>query len=80
MLRKPYAMRAAYGLFYRGPNSKQMVLIMPTRIIRIDKLPHQEMAARNHYGVDFVLNDPLPKGLFDRQIPFLTNSKASLTL
>ncbi len=43
-------------------------LIMPTRIIRIDKLPHQEMAAGNHYGVDFVLNDPLPKGLFDRQI------------
>ncbi len=44
-------------------------LIMPTRIIRIDKLPRQEMAAGNHYGVDFVLNDPLPKGLFDRQIP-----------
>ncbi len=44
-------------------------LIMPTRIIRIDKLPHQKMAAGNHYGVDFILNDPLPKGLFDGQIP-----------
>jgi hypothetical protein len=44
-------------------------LIMPSRIIRIDKLRHQSMAAGNHYGVDFVLNDPLPKGLFDGQIP-----------
>jgi hypothetical protein len=44
-------------------------LIMPSRIIRIDKLRYQKMAAGNHYGVDLVLNEPLPKGLFDGQLP-----------
>jgi len=44
-------------------------LVMPTRIIRIDTLRHQTMVAGNHYGADFVLNEPLPKGLFEDQIP-----------
>ena len=44
-------------------------LIYPNRIIRIDKLRHQKMTLGNLYGADYVLNDPLPKGLFESQIP-----------
>jgi hypothetical protein len=71
------ALHAADTIRYEGgiwivsvwSQSQAEGLVMPTRIIRIDTLRHQTMAAGNHYGADFVLNEPLPKGLFDAQIP-----------
>ena len=44
-------------------------LIYPSRIIRIDKLRYQKMPIGNPYGADYSLTDPLPKELFDAQIP-----------
>jgi hypothetical protein len=44
-------------------------LIYPNRLIRIDRLRLQKLAAGNHYGADYVLNDPMPKWLFDHAIP-----------
>jgi hypothetical protein len=71
------ALHAADTIRYEGglwivltwSKSQTEELVMPTRIIRIDTLRHQTMAAGNHYGVDFVLNEPLPKGLFEDKIP-----------
>lgn len=71
------ALHAADTIRYEGglwivsmwSQSEAKELVMPTRIIRIDTLRHQTMAAGNHYGVDFVLNEPLPRGLFDDNIP-----------
>jgi hypothetical protein len=36
---------------------------MPTRIIRMDSLPHQALSAP--YPADFVLNAPIPKDVID---------------
>jgi hypothetical protein len=44
-------------------------LIYPNRLIRIDKLAHQKLPKNNQYGADYGLNVPLPKGLFDAEIP-----------
>ena len=44
-------------------------LTMPKRIIPLDSFAHQEMAPGNPYGVDLVLNAPLPRELFDEEIP-----------
>jgi hypothetical protein len=40
----------------------------PARLIRFDTLPHQ-VTPNSQYGVDFVLNSPIPKELFDLQTP-----------
>lgn len=39
----------------------------PTRIIRMDSLPHQKMP--ENYADDFVLNGPIPKGVLLCEIP-----------
>ena len=44
-------------------------LIYPNRLIRMDKLRHQPMPVGNQFGADYTLNVPLPKGLFDPEIP-----------
>jgi hypothetical protein len=36
----------------------------PRRMIRIDSLPHQAMT-NSAYGLDFILNGPLPKAVLD---------------
>jgi hypothetical protein len=39
----------------------------PARIIRFDSLRHQKTPGPN--GADFVINDPIPKELFDARTP-----------
>lgn len=39
----------------------------PTRIIRLDLLPHQKMP--NDWGQDYVLNYPIPTGVLSGQTP-----------
>jgi hypothetical protein len=42
---------------------------IPRRIIPLAKLRHQKMSSGNPYGADALVNDPMPKALFDEQIP-----------
>ena len=44
-------------------------VIKPRRIIPLDILQYQEMSPGSLYKVDFVVNDPLPKALFDETVP-----------
>jgi hypothetical protein len=40
---------------------------MPTRIVRFDNLPHSDLRGRSQ--IDFVLDGPMPKELFDARTP-----------
>jgi hypothetical protein len=40
----------------------------PSRIIPLDILQHQKLSAGNPYSADFILNDPMPRNLFDEKI------------
>ena len=41
----------------------------PSRLIPLDILQHQTLPAGNPYGADYIVNDPMPKQLFDETIP-----------
>jgi hypothetical protein len=41
----------------------------PKRIIPLDRFPHQRINPPDQHGVDFAVNIPIPKALFESPIP-----------
>ncbi len=49
--------------------SSTLAATKPSRLIPLDILQHQSLPPGNAYGADYILNDPMPKQLFDETVP-----------